>query len=970
MGDQSDAKVYRDYRDLALKGYRLRNMPTLDRDVSETGSLAISNPLNNYKLEVEKTTYDPVKISKDVIGGAPFLNVFMASGRKPPRSLLSIFISNPKGILASGGEVTPYAFSTSSGSGILVVHSAYKNRDAANPREKVFSEILFRIWYEGTRYAVGNPKTLGAEDQKRLQGLNCIIHEDIENRATKETIDVVAELLPGKLRRMQADEEVGTEAGFVMVLDAVSGDIREQEAFNAILGSENGRGVAYLLNQHSNAFAAKQVVQIRIFLNPEGGENPSVLFEIGDLRLPQKGWKPSQLPYDNDAESPVPTQGNRQDDENITSATTSQTPSGTGAGETSKRSVKPNGDFQESTSYSKRADEDESSDTNRYITYKRAVEAGNQLLQYPDRPDQPDQAEGSTLIVDTGKNYKLEFENDVAVDPSKSRSYSARELEFPKIMDRVWVDNVRRSEQLHPGQHVYDFAISFQEGVLVSREMNILADEGIPRESDISEIYFRVWYDAVRRRNKSWETLGNYAKAELLRKLVWVIIENIKDDASKLVIIEILSNIDEFKKAVKKQRRGGEPRFEELKREGGTEYIFRERGYGDGVPIVDEAFSALVGFEKGRPVAQMLGDHSDAFAIKRIGTIRLFQSGHETWDLIYELEVDGVSGIGNKIEDASLEYEEHAERGRQMRINPKPKLREDVSPAGSEIITDSGNGYKVERGKVDSVSTVLMSYRILTGRPADEERTTKIEGKTLEDYGRPEYPYEFSHSRENGILVIDSAFKRVDRSYLKEHKFSEILYRVWYHEIHRNPRDESKLAGIKHIGAHNIVNRAVGAVCNHIFGLYDEVIQREKVGEPGEEDEIQFLIFESRSQDDKLQASFDALLGTVFGRAVSRMLYDHSNALEGREIVGAVVLREGTDYLDLAFAIGEGKSVIRRRVPQQVISRWGAGEESIFNTTKWGINCEGLRGSLYSECFNRLRAAMHGHWGPVDIGDL
>ncbi|KAF3164660.1 hypothetical protein TWF751_009553 [Orbilia oligospora] len=901
MGDSSDPEIYQEYQELALRGYRLRVMSIPDFDTSRTGSLLISDAAANYELEIQSIRSDPVKNAKDIIGGAPFLDVFLALGRKPPRSLLSMFVKNPVG-KRPGQEALPYGFSLSSDLGLLVVHSAYKERDTGNPREELFSEIMFRVWYEEVRGSVGNPSTLRADGLKKLGRLKYIIHEDVENTLTQKVINTVAEFLPEKIRQVQGDEEVGTQSGFLMVLDAVSDNIIEQEAFNAILGSENGRGVAYLLNQHSHAFGRKTVVQIRIFFHGTGGDNPCILFRVARLRLPQGDWKPPQLPYD-PAWSRLHPQvldsawdsrkNERGGDGGLGTAENNWTPANIHSNwNGSKVLARSNGPKRTRSDLLTRQNTQLSAPFQRQRLHKRGP-AGDDI-----RPNPPKDIRSGDLAA-----YNLAA--NLGVDLLRITSRPDISERGSKIITKAKNNYEINYRDTNPTPLV---------------PINHWGDMGSPIESSVSEICYRIWVGA--HEMFAWDLRLadiedtsaplSFEQVEDLRFLSTVIIENPQDPSTLSVINSVISTFAQVKG-------GTESAMLWIEDFSGEEWAqmldFTGRGiqltpWSDTAPEdkrVSKAFNALVGCESGKVIAQMLKDHSEALGTTRIEEVVLLSStgldGTQAHHLLYKL------GILEPLEPEDYKqspqrdrdtYGERVEAGRKMRTDTKPSRQEDFSSAGSDLIMNEKNGYglgyEFKRWSVNLQETSFISYYLLTNKSPTVVRTTCI--KSLDKGTRPICAYTLAYSRLDGLLVIKMAFKSLDRAYPKEQRFSEILYRVWFNEAHRQPRDPKvTVASLKYIGADTIVNVEFLAVARYIFKLHEGSVKTKMIqGSYGYE----YIILEESSENAQIRASFDALRATVFGRAISRMLYDHSNVLGGKRITQVLVaqIKERPEDLD------------------------------------------------------------------------
>ncbi|KAK6509758.1 hypothetical protein TWF481_004488 [Arthrobotrys musiformis] len=924
MGDRITVEDIRIYRKLALKGYQLRTMPISESDISETGSLRISDAKSNYRLDIQPVRNDPVQFAREIPGGSPFLNLFLALGGEPPKSLLAVLVTNPQGP-TPGSDSTPYWISASSDLGLLVVHTAYKERDMGKPREELFSEVMFRVWYEEVRGSTpGDPKDLDAKGREGLRKLNYIIHEDVANEQTQKIVHIFTKILSGKVRQIRGDEKIGTEPGFLITLNGVSQSVREQEAFNAILATQNGRGVAYLLNQHSHSLAGKMVVEIRVFVHPKGEGDCSIMFLIGSHGAPEDNWKPPRLPYDPDlTDLNTLFEKSTIEKRNKERKTPMLRPLGMGketdeAFEHNNISVtggertrfEPDREFHlgkfSRRSDSDRGEADSSPGTPANLgtpsiyneAYELAATRGENLHQISaSRRDISES--GSTIVVEPQNNYKLEFEDAATLDERGVANY----LITP------------RSRVLEPGKHIYDFDVVYglTHKVLILKNMNFWEDVGSPAETSVSEVLYRIWFEITRRKEEGWSSLTTYAIANKLRELGAIIVENPQDRDTISVIDEIRSIFAEPLKV------GGDLTRLEIKDIPKTEAIdFDGRMVlvdfwldGDYNWRVDKAFNALAGCGSGKAVAQMLHEHSEVFGMKRITSVRLLSSrdtsGTMKHSLLYRVidaaEPEDPENFNQSPRRDLQQYETCASRGQDIRTSLITRQPRDASREGSDIVIQKNNGYgilpRAIEYELDYAKTAFVPYYVATGKVPSMERGTGIYNlhpstRAIEEGER----YDFSHSREDEVLVIKRAFKGHDRAYPKEQRFSEIMYRVWYDEVNRHPVDRNvKLSNLKYIGADQIINLEFKAVARTVFKNHEDLVKMKKI--PGEEGNgsrlAVYLTFAASSESSTSQDSFDALLGTVFGRAVSRLLRDHSNALVGKKVTEITLIRFDED---------------------------------------------------------------------------
>ncbi|KAF3918796.1 hypothetical protein AA313_de0202643 [Arthrobotrys entomopaga] len=225
----------------------------------------------------------------------------------------------------------------------------------------------------------------------------------------------------------------------------------------------------------------------------------------------------------------------------------------------------------------------------------------------------------------------------------------------------------------------------------------------------------------------------------------------------------------------------------------------------------------------------------------------------------------------------------------------------DVSPSGSDIITNPENGYLIThtKAKLDDESddesddedpwpTYAIALYIVGEQLPPAVGYVGIENTPIDGEPTGIYDnifYEFLLSANPGMIVIKQAFKRLDRAAEKEYKFSEIAYRVWNDFILDK---QGKVTDLRYVLHDGVVNREGNGAVIRIFASLPWLVRplRLKNG-PGDDSESvrgHYIRLNGNSVYQEEIDAFNALVGYRTGKAVARMLIDHSNSLLQKRI--------------------------------------------------------------------------------------
>ncbi|KAF3920125.1 hypothetical protein AA313_de0202478 [Arthrobotrys entomopaga] len=263
----------RPYEILASQGYALRMTKSPAKDVSQEGSDIVLDKNRGY-LFGTFTKKDP-----DLIDNS-FLIPYYQLGKSIPTHLGETDIDNsdivgPDRLL----DRDLYRFTDFVDDGLLVVNAAYKNRDLANPKEEKFSEILYRVWYDAVRR---NGKGVTTIDSLRYVIMNWVVN--LETLATaREIFETLARQLTVVDFTTKHLGEIYRVEGHHLSLSTASGDPDVQQAINAIIGTQNGKGVARMLLDHSHALKNERITWIHIVKLTQPVQKMHILFKIDKL---------------------------------------------------------------------------------------------------------------------------------------------------------------------------------------------------------------------------------------------------------------------------------------------------------------------------------------------------------------------------------------------------------------------------------------------------------------------------------------------------------------------------------------------------------------------------------------------------------------------------------------------------------------------------------------------------------------
>ncbi|KAF3905353.1 hypothetical protein AA313_de0209032 [Arthrobotrys entomopaga] len=272
----------RSYEQLAREGEEFLNLPVPAQDLSQEGSDIIMDTSNGYYI-----TVGPVDGDIDVpelAGSFTRLLPLYILGKELPPSLNYVDVDNYK---QRDSGWPPYEFDIHAAYGLIIVKRAFKNMDLASVKEEKFSELMYRVWYNFAQHT-------GAA----VDGLRYIIHDYVINA---ETINVTNEIFTkelggAKYRRLLpwTDEYSGLD-GEVASLSASSNNRADLEAFNALVGCPNGKGIARMLRDHSSALRHKRIGNVLVVAE---GDNEQEFYHTDRSAEPVVGYGTTYLLYE------------------------------------------------------------------------------------------------------------------------------------------------------------------------------------------------------------------------------------------------------------------------------------------------------------------------------------------------------------------------------------------------------------------------------------------------------------------------------------------------------------------------------------------------------------------------------------------------------------------------------------------------------------------------------------------------
>ncbi|KAF3916199.1 hypothetical protein AA313_de0207788 [Arthrobotrys entomopaga] len=248
---------------VALDGDRLLTQERPATDISLEGSDIITKVENGYLID----TYDEMNAIHVYDRMFTHLVPLVLLGRTIPTSLKSVIINN--GVLLGSAAKPPYMFTTSAANGFFVVKRAFKNHDKALVKENHFSEILYRIWHD-----------LAKDQGVRVDSLRYVVHDYVVNPESQEVVLKILDDLDEFWNDVSLKYGSKTVVGLEIRLRADTEDKNIKEAFDAMVGCPNGKGVARMLNDHSHALGQKEISQVLIYIPDWDEKAPYVMYEM------------------------------------------------------------------------------------------------------------------------------------------------------------------------------------------------------------------------------------------------------------------------------------------------------------------------------------------------------------------------------------------------------------------------------------------------------------------------------------------------------------------------------------------------------------------------------------------------------------------------------------------------------------------------------------------------------------------
>ncbi|KAF3919028.1 hypothetical protein ABW21_db0200949 [Orbilia brochopaga] len=250
-------------------------------------------------------------------------------------------------------------------------------------------------------------------------------------------------------------------------------------------------------------------------------------------------------------------------------------------------------------------------------------------------------------------------------------------------------------------------------------------------------------------------------------------------------------------------------------------------------------------------------------------------------------------------------------RGNKIREMKPPKR--DVSDGGSDIILNKDNNYKIKisrkditeyfedrpflRDQIVTDGLLIKVTNVVAGRgiPGFEEADPKDAEAVIGS------PYVLAMSEELRMIIIVEAFKNLDAGSPREERFSELLYRVWYQ------LGNDDLSHLDYIVLNDIRNQEFLQWMGPVHSYMERHGRMSGVKLDPESDDLwgQEFTVSWHEQDPDNYSIFNFLIACPIGAPISRMLQDHWNALEEKEIIGVkVVFDQRTGNYHMGYHLG------------------------------------------------------------------
>ncbi|KAF3938089.1 hypothetical protein ABW19_dt0205765 [Dactylella cylindrospora] len=281
----------RNFEYVAEQGAKLRTAEPLAQDVSRRGSEIVDSIQHQYAMFrapglIKSITYYGMAMK--------MLPTFSLSTQDDfPIPCNRIIINNQRpGQSHTVESHRPYSFMVAGRSGILVIHAAFKNLDAAKNVEEKVSEIYWRIWYDEVQLYSESEGT-------KLHDLKYISLNKVENPETRKfLLDAFYILDTEGWGPRLSDRPVkklsngnGLSAGLGFKIHVSDARPVFRQVFHALIASRAGKAVTRMTLEHSNALRGKRVVAISGYMYaPNDPKQPKIVSMAFELGVPQPEW--------------------------------------------------------------------------------------------------------------------------------------------------------------------------------------------------------------------------------------------------------------------------------------------------------------------------------------------------------------------------------------------------------------------------------------------------------------------------------------------------------------------------------------------------------------------------------------------------------------------------------------------------------------------------------------------------------
>ncbi|EWC47449.1 hypothetical protein DRE_00417 [Drechslerella stenobrocha 248] len=300
----------RPYDEVVNAGFSIRLQKPLAEDVSEKGSNIIIEARNNYEIVSKPITLSNAVLHNQAlqISFTPYVWQAARIGEESyapqsddqsskteghveiPGNFQRVEVNNPVPLpqhgAGGGGKGELFGFLVARESGLLVIDTAFKTKDAGNPVESRPSEIIYRVWYDE---AMRSNSAARMSLRLKLRSMKTIILSNVINTEVLFYLPYMTEMLrktnedPARQRvyTVWQDQAKGIFVrGSIFQLDSSDTNAQTYEMFNFFLGCQICKPISRMVFEHRLALGNIEIQWIRVF-QPQGQKGMTIMYGLG-----------------------------------------------------------------------------------------------------------------------------------------------------------------------------------------------------------------------------------------------------------------------------------------------------------------------------------------------------------------------------------------------------------------------------------------------------------------------------------------------------------------------------------------------------------------------------------------------------------------------------------------------------------------------------------------------------------------